>query len=169
MAGQEGRCEVWLHTAALSICSPSIPSNRAHTKEEVSFLRGHWGKAVEVWITSAFITFFFFGGGAAGNDFLRKKAILGQAYLRNTFFYFLSALSISGITGLCQEACSRAELRTCVRGSWELGGRGEEGGTEMSLAIWWCLGSRRSWNRNGKSEKCLRAKPEQVLYLKRKC
>lgn len=66
---------------------------------------------------------FLEGRGAAGNGILRKKAILGQAYLRNTFF-FLSALSISGITGLCQEACSRAELRTCVCGSWELGGRG---------------------------------------------
>lgn len=108
--------------------------------------------------------------GAAGDYFLRgeKKTFLNRLTWERFFFFFFfgSALSISGIKGLCQEAGSQAELGTCVCVARENLGGGVGGGTEMSLSICWCLGGRKYWNRNRKSENRLGAKPERVLYLK---
>ena len=60
--------------------------------------------------------------------FFKEKGILGQAHLKNIFFFFFGILLEFPEANACAKAGSQAELSTCVCGSWELGEWGWEEG-----------------------------------------
>lgn len=132
--------------------SPAVPTHHAAHGRPVTLLKvgppetgdviykgtlreNHKG----VGIASAFTALGWVGRRGSSRiffPFFKEKGILGQAHLKNIFFFFWSTLSISGIKGLCQGRQPGGTQHLCVWlvRTWGVGVGG--GGTEMSLSIW---------------------------------
>lgn len=115
----------WLPRA---LCGSSVPSNLAHCQAAGPgggvIPKGTLKKSCR---SLNCICLYHFGrevGGNSREQFFKEKSHswIGLPEKHLFFFFFWSALSISGIASLCQEAGSQAELSTYVWGSWEPGG-----------------------------------------------